>query len=204
MRRNIFKGEFENLCHKLDLSRECKFKLINALFSGTQYDLKEYYDLKEEYYNYNTLLNKFSSIIGQVEDTKVIKDVFTISSDLNIIPEELLKEIKLKNVAVFVGAGLSKVVSDKYPLWDELANKSIKYLFNNRKINFFEKERLIREISDPKQKLSIFEKYIGGKTDEEYKKFLNQNFNFKNESQPSKENPYQILCSENYNFIKVT
>lgn len=204
MRRNIFKGEFEYLCNKLDIGLDCKFKLIFSIFNGTPNDSKEYYEIKEELYDYTCLMDVISSIIGQVEKTWVIKNVFTISSDLNYIPINLLTEIKLKNVAVFVGAGLSKVVSDKYPLWDELANRSIKFLYDKGKINFFEKERLIREIADPKQKLSIFEKYIGGNKSQEYKEFLNQNFSHEKDSQTSNENPYHILCSEIFNFIKVT
>jgi hypothetical protein len=202
MRRNIFKGEFEYLCNKLKVEKDNKYNLFSSIFDGTPSDTKEYYELKEEIYDYKNLIDIVNSILGTVENTKIIKNIFTISSDLNYIPEHLINEVKLKNIAVFVGAGLSKVASIKYPLWDDLANNSIDYLHEQGKINFFEKERLKRDISDPKQKLSIFEKYVKKDT-QEYRAFLSRNFENVDTSN-STENPYHILSSETFNFIKVT
>jgi hypothetical protein len=202
MRRNIFKGEFEYLCNKLKVEKDNKYNLFSSIFDGTPSDTKEYYELKEEIFDYKNLMDIVNSTVGTVENSKIVKNIFTISSDLNYIPEELIDEIKLKNVAVFVGAGLSKVASIKYPLWNELANNSIEYLHEQGKINFFEKERLKSDISDPKQKLSIFEKYVKKDT-LEYREFLSRNF--ENIDNPNlTENPYFILSSEAFNFIKVT
>lgn len=209
MRKIIYKGEFNNLCRQLEVSVEARKALLD-IFDNTQYSAQEYFELKSEYYNYEKIKEKFLSIVGEITKETLLRNVFSIQSDLEWIPEDLLREIKLKKVAVFVGAGLSKLVSHKYPLWGELADQAINFLHEEGKINFYERERLKKDIPDPKQKLSIFEKYlengkVKGKDSPEFYKFIKNKLDFEKETYSEKySNPYQLLCSESFNFIKVT
>jgi hypothetical protein len=159
MRKIIYKGEFEHLCHQLNVKDSEKMELL-SIFQNTPYSIKEYYELRPEFLTYKAIKSKFESVLGAIEKESIIKQIFTIWSDLDDFPEDLLQEIKLKKVAVFAGAGLSKLISVNYPLWAELADSAIDFLQHKGKINFQERERLKKEIPDPKQKLSIFEKYL--------------------------------------------
>lgn len=209
MRKIIYKGEFEHLCHRLNIRDDDKMELL-TIFQNTPYSVKEYYELRPEFLTYKAIKSKIESILGAIENETIIKQTFTIWSDLDDLPEELLQEIKLKKVAVFVGAGLSKLISANYPLWGELADLAIDFLQKKGKINFHERERLKKEIPDPKQKLSIFEKYleegeIRGKDSSVFAEFIQDQL--KKKEGFSKEmslNPYQLLCSETFDFIKVT
>lgn len=208
MRKIIYKGEFDNLCSNLKASQGQRGELLK-IFTDTQYSPHEYFQLKPEFCNYELLRAEVQKIIIDDNIDSYLKKVFRIQSDLDDIPAELLEAIKLKDVAVFVGAGLSKLVAGQYPLWSELADNAIGFLEKKGKINFYEKERLIREIDDPKQKLSIFEKYLTrgekrGKETSEFDEFIQKSFAF-NQSEKSKyPNPYELLCSKTFDFIKVT
>ena len=209
MRKIIYKGEFEHLCHQLNVKDSEKMELL-SIFQNTPYSIKEYYELRPEFLTYKAIKSKFESVLGAIEKESIIKQIFTIWSDLDDLPDELLQEIKLKKVAVFVGAGMSKLISANYPLWAELADSAINFLQHKGKINFQERERLKKEIPDPKQKLSIFEKYldeddIKGKDSAVFAEFIQDQL--KNKESSGKQmpiNPYQLLCSESFDFIKVT
>jgi len=208
VRKVIYKGEFDNLCFNLKASQEQRIQLLKV-FSDTQYSPHQYFQLKPEFCNYELLRAEVQKIIIDNDIDIYLKKVFRIQSDLDDIPAELLEAIKLKDVAIFVGAGLSKLVAGQYPLWSELADNAIGFLEKKRKINFFEKERLIREIGDPKQKLSIFEKYLEsggkrGKETSEFDEFIQQSFVFKHSEESNYPNPYELLCSKTFDFIKVT
>ena len=179
MRKIIYKYEFEYLCLKLEIKDRDKAELL-SMFQNTPYDINEFYELKPEFLNYNAIKSKIRPVCNRVDSEETfIKRIFTIGSDLEGLPDDLLQEIKQKRVAVFVGAGLSKLISREYPLWGELADSAIDFLEEKGKINFFERERLKKEIPDPKQKLSIFEKYLEegdtkGKDTSEFAEFMNR------------------------------
>nr|WP_321355573.1 SIR2 family protein [uncultured Draconibacterium sp.] len=208
MRKIIYKGEFDNLCSNLKASQEQRIELLK-IFTDTQYSPHEYFQLRPEFFRFELLKAEIQKIIIDDDIDSHLKKVFRIQSDLDDIPAELLEAIKQKDVAVFVGAGLSKLVAGQYPLWSELANNAIGFLEEKGKINFYEKERLIREIGDPKQKLSIFEKYLEnggkrGKETTEFDEFIQQSFAFNHSKKSNYSNPYELLCSETFDFIKVT
>lgn len=97
MRKIIYKAEFEHLCHVLDISDESKIELL-GIFHNTPYDVKEYYELRPEYINYNVVKEKISSVCDGKDNDTIIKQIFTIGSDLDYIPDEILQEIKLKKL----------------------------------------------------------------------------------------------------------
>src|SRR5699024_4857601 len=85
--------------------------------------------------------------------------------------------------------------------WGELAFKAITYLWDNNKISFAEREKILAEITDPKQLLSIFDKFCSRKG-ENGRTFYEEIFNA--EGKIKKENPYDHLVSPYFDWLKVT
>ena len=63
-----------------------------------------------------------------------------VDDDLPIPRELRFKFLNNENIAVFVGAGASRIMG--YPSWDVLANRSIEYLLRQEYINYFDKSRI--------------------------------------------------------------
>lgn len=73
-------------------------------------------------------------------------------SPIPIIPEELINAAQAGELVVFVGAGVSKLVSG--PSWDEFADAVLNQLVLSGKIDYFTLSQ-IRTIADPRKRLSI-------------------------------------------------
>lgn len=79
--------------------------------------------------------------------------------NIPIPPEGILRASSQGRLIVFIGAGVSKIIG--CPLWDEFAQKVLKYLYDNRCINFHVFENL-RKL-DPQKLLSICKQIISDK-----------------------------------------
>jgi hypothetical protein len=152
--------------------------------------------LKEDLNELEKLDKELNRVINDKDLIGAIKSLFMVQDDLELLGK--IKELFVKNekVGIFVGAGISRLIN--FPSWNELANKSIEYLREQNLINYFECQRIMKEVIDPKQKLTIFDKLIHRET-KEAKEFFGKIF-----SKPdhNKENPYEILVK--FNCIKIT
>lgn len=198
MRRFIYKAELEILFRQYEVEEKESDRIKSRLFKNPYSSISRQYQLNNEIGSISeiqTVLKEGSSeyFIGAVID------IFTINEDLQI--DESLKKLLLgdEKVAIFIGAGVSKLGG--YPLWGELANKAINYLWKEKSISFAEKEKLIAEISDPKQLLSIFDKFCS-RNDKKGRKFYEDIF-LENEDYAT-HNPYNQLVSPYFDWLKVT
>jgi hypothetical protein len=127
-----------------------------------------------------------------------IKTLFLVQDDLELPSELKISVLKNEQIAVFVGAGVSRLL--RLPLWKELADKAIAFLYEKNIIDYFEYQRITNEILDPKQKMTLFHQFIPKKSQESevfYQKVFTK-------TSPLKENPYHILTESDWNWVKVT
>lgn len=152
MRKSIFKDEIHYYFERYALGDDIRHGILNALFdnpisSSKQYLLKDSIDVSK-------LDQQIKPVIDNDNLISDIKTLFLVDDDLEL-PSELREQIRRKeNMVIFVGSGISKLL--KIPLWDELAARSIKYLYTSRRMSFDESEKILKESISPKQKLSIF------------------------------------------------
>jgi hypothetical protein len=197
MRRFIYNAELEILFQEYDIeeieSNRIKSKLFKDPFSSNS----KQFQLLNEIDN----ISKIHAVLENENDyfRGAVKDIFEINEDLQIDGQFRKILLSDEKVAVFIGAGVSKLL--KYPLWGELASKSIQHLWNVGKISFAEKDSLSAEVSDPKQILSIFDKYCS-RMDVEGKQFYKSIFD--KDGTIKNGNPYQYLVSPYFDWLKVT
>lgn len=79
--------------------------------------------------------------------------------DIPFVPEGILRASSQGRLIVFIGAGVSKIIG--CPLWNEFAKKVLRYLYDNRYINFHGFENLCR--LDPRKLLSICKHILSDK-----------------------------------------
>lgn len=194
IRKTIFKDELRFVQLKHKLSGAVIDQIISSIFENPQ-TLTKQYMLKKEITSLEDLSSEISKISQNAKVIGAINTLFLIQDDLELPVE--LKTLFLKNekVCVFVGAGISKILG--MPLWNELGDKAIEYLYRTNKINYFEYKRVINNIIDPKQKLTIFHNLLPKNT-KEAKKFYEETLTIDNK----KENPYDRLIE--FEWIKLT
>ncbi len=204
MRKFIYKREFEFIIKEYKIPENIRNSIIESLFRNISItDKRSQYYLTKEITTEHLLQKKLLKLNLDDNWTGAISSLFRITDDLEMPLEIKNKILNNEDIAVFIGAGVSKLIG--YPLWDELANSSIDFLLENKKINHFEAEKLKTEIKDPKQKLSIFDKLCSRHT-QEGKTFYENEFNIKNKNKENneKKNPYDYLVSPEFNFIKIS
>lgn len=129
------------------------------------------------------------------------KKLLCPDNDLNL-PTEIKKRIEDKDeIAFFVGAGLSKALG--LPLWNELADSAFARLGQLGIINHLNSQSIRSEVSDPKQRLSIFNELMKDRYTQELREFYNKAFEPQAKNYESILNPYEPLCKID-KCIKVT
>lgn len=79
--------------------------------------------------------------------------------DIPGVPKGILRASSQGKLIVFIGAGVSKIIG--CPLWEEFAQKVLRYLYDSGCINFHEFENLRN--SDPRKLLSICRQVLSDK-----------------------------------------
>lgn len=195
IRKTIFRNELNYIFDKNNLSRYHRDKIVSSIFEDPLESSKQYI-LKEELMNRDGLDKKLREILHDGNIVGAIKTLFIVQEDLEL-PNEI-KKLFLQNekIGILVGAGVSKLLN--FPLWKELGDSAIEYLYKKNKINYFEYQRIINEVMDPKQKLTIFHNLVP-KCSSEAKEFYDQTFS---KPKPNGKNPYEILVK--FDVIKLT
>jgi len=195
MRKAIFRNELNYIFETNKVKLSDRQKVVAALFENPLIISKQYL-LKDEISNLDELDKKIKEIVKEEKTVGSIKTLFIVQEDLEC-PEEIKKLfLENKKIGILVGAGVSKLI--KLPLWKELADTAIKYLYEENLINYFEYQRIMNEVTDPKQKLTIFDSLLPRKNNKS-KQFFNDILSIKD---PPTENPYEILAK--FNAIKLT
>lgn len=196
MRNFIFKNELEYLFHKHHISLDDQVNIRRTLLLNySLIDRGKVFFLREH-------AQWSSELVTVTSNTNFLTDLnelVRLEDDLHLPVGLKRKILANEKVAVFVGAGVSKLLN--YPLWDELANDAIKYLKEKGAIDQFQVSRILNEVKDPKQKLSILETFFDKKS-VLCKLFYEDKLILKNKK--AKNNPYQILADPIFNWIKLT
>lgn len=198
MRKFIFKNEIDHVFHQYGIDETERDRIKSELFIHPFRDGKVL-NLKSEI----SRINDFDKILNRNKNGKnfsiVFKSLFEVNEDLKMPAD--IKKLLLDNspVAVFIGAGVSKLL--KYPLWGELANNAFQFLLENGRINHTELYKLNSEIDDPKQKLSIFERFCprNAKLGQQFYKTA-----FEKPKNRPVQNPYDPIVSPYLSWVKIT
>ena len=198
IRKTIFKDELRyifSVC-KDKLTEVEKDRIVHSIFENPLTISKQYI-LKKELNTLEDLTTEINKITTDSEVAGAINTLFLVQDDLELPTD--LKNIFLRNekIGVFVGAGVSKLIN--IPLWRELGDKAIEYLRIINRINYFEYQRIISDVIDPKQKLTIFHKILPKNTPDA-KKFYHDSL--KKSNRKGIENPYNLLVE--IDWVKIT
>lgn len=193
MRKSIFKREIQSCFQSFNISDGQQINLLKALFENP-IDVTQQYLLKKEINSVDAIKSNIKAVIDNDGFIGDVLSLFVIADDLEL-PDSLREQLARKEpIAVFVGAGVSKLLG--IPLWAELANHGIDHLYKSGHITFVEAERIKSENISPKQKLSIFHDIL---PPEHSKDFYKRHFT------PGigiDRNPYDLLVK--LNMPKVT
>lgn len=193
LRKAIFKNELNFIFEKNQVNEFYVEKIIHILFENPV-DLSKQWLLKNDLLQHDQVVTKLKEIDIDNNLIGEISSIFLVHDDL-IIPNDIKKLLNNENVGVLVGAGVSKLIN--MPLWKELGDKAIKYLFESNRINFSEYQKIQTEMIDPKQKLTIFHNLIS-RNEDEAKKFYDDEF----VNAKAEKNPYDLLVK--IDWIKLT
>lgn len=151
--------------------------------------------LKKPFTTIQVLESELKKISIPPDLIESLKNLFVFYDDL-IMPKEI-RQLFSNNegVAIFVGAGVSRLAG--LLSWEDLANASIKFSFEEGKINYLEYEGIIRKVKNPREKLTIFHEFFP-KLNERAKFFYREIFS----QRKVDENPYNILAR--LDCLKVT
>lgn len=192
LRKYILKTEIEPLLK--NLSEELANSILNSMFKNP-YTTGPHFSLKENIKNLEDIGKALDSSGANADLSANVKSLFWITQDLQL-PSELKSLFnKREKVAILIGAGVSRLLG--MPGWNQLAEKAIDYLYERGKINYFEKERIVHETLDAKQKLTIFHDFID-KSQEDAKDFFTKQL----QEKTVENNPYKILA--NFPCAKLT
>lgn len=114
-------------------------------------------------------------------------------TELPEIPDEIKEASKRKELAVFIGAGVSRLLGCWG--WEDLANKLIKKCHEKGIISFIEKDSLLKE-PDHLIKITISKSLLSGSEyKEEFFRMIKEALKYKDErsSDPIKENIYDHI-----------
>jgi NAD-dependent SIR2 family protein deacetylase len=194
IRKTIFKDELRFIQLKHNLSGPEIDQIIHSIFENPL-TLAKQYMLKREINTLEDLSSELNKVSTNKEVIGAINTLFLVQDDLELPVD--LKNLFLKNekICVFVGAGISKLLG--LPLWRKLADSAIEYLHRTNKINYFEYQRIINDVIDPKQKLTIFHNLLPKNT-KEAKEFYDSAF----KTNYDIGNPYDLLVE--FDWVKVT
>jgi len=195
IRKFIFKDELNYIFEKYCVCDTDKDKIFYSIFENSL-DFSKALVLADGINDFESLSNKIKKVIKNNKVVGAIGSLFLIQDDL-VLPINI-KKIVLKNekLGILVGAGISKLIN--LPLWSELAKSAIEFLRDNHFINYFECQRILSEIQDPKQRLTIFHEFIP-KSDSQAEDFYRTIFDKVNNK---KKNPYDLLVK--FDSIKLT
>lgn len=157
LRKSIFRNELNYVFEKYKLNEYDRQKVVSRIFENPL-EISLQYLLKEEINDIEKLREKLKEIIKDENIIVEIITLFMVQDDLKLPPE--IKDIFVNNkkVAAFIGAGVSKLLG--LPLWKELADAAIEYLFKQHRINYFEYKKILNEVVNPKEKMTIFHEFI--------------------------------------------
>lgn len=196
IRRTIYRNELHYVfeVHKNNLTKYDRQNITKSLFDNSLETSKQFY-LKDKIKSIHQINDVLSAVISDDKIVVMILPLFLVDEDLRIPPD--IEKLFLKNekIAVFVGAGVSKLIG--IPLWSDLAFKAIEYLLNENIINYFEYKKIQNEIISPKQKMTIFHDFLP-KTSSKAIHFYKDNMKMNNEV----IDPYDILVD--FDWIKIT
>jgi len=194
IRKTIFKNELNFILEKHKACEIDKDKIVHSLFENP-FEVSKQYILKKEINDSEELREKLERTECEKELIGAISSLFLVQDDLELPID--IKKLFLSNekVGVLVGAGVSKLLN--FPLWKELGDMAIKYLYEKTRINYFEYQKIQSEMIDPKQKITVFDNLIPRNT-EEGKEFYQKAFN----NPDDYKNPYELLV--NIDWIKLT
>jgi hypothetical protein len=124
IKKSISVNELNYIFEKNNVNENERSRLIPALFENPQNEIT--YLLKKDILTKEDIEGRISVVINRQDCVPAIVNTFFVNDDL-VIPREL-KEIFFSNMklAIFVGAGTSKLLG--IPLWGDLANEVIDYL----------------------------------------------------------------------------
>ncbi len=157
IRRSIFRDELNFVFTRKSVNETDGYKIASELFSN-YFSASKQLILKDSIKVLDDIKGKLSSIIHDTDVISEIGNIFFISDDLQLPTEINQAFADNEKVAIITGAGVSKLL--KLPLWSELANFALEYLYDRNFVNHFEYQRLRTEMYDPKQKLTIFHSFI--------------------------------------------
>ncbi len=184
IRKSIYVNELNYAIQLSNITEDKRSQLIPEIFENPR--AEKTYLLKDDIRTLSELTSKVRKIINQEDGVSAILNIFSVKDDL-IIPVEL-REALFNNVelAVFVGAGVSRLL--EIPLWAELAINVINYLKDNNHLNHAESRRLQGEKYTSKQIISIFHRIVKDKNEIKkfYEKYLVGKVN-------KNGNPYELL-----------
>jgi len=197
IRKSLFKGEIANIFKEYSVSSGQQDLLIQELFEQEySYSSSKQLLLKSDIKNSSALEKILRNTVTDKQLVGALISLFLIQDDLIIPPELNRSIINNEKVGVFVGAGVSRLI--EFPSWEELGDKAIECLYKNNRINYFEYQRIQRDVVDPKQKMSIFHAVLP-KNSESSKQFYKEIFS---KPDTKKNNPYDNLAK--IDWIKIT
>lgn len=187
MRRSIFKLEIEYYFEKYTVNDGVRDDILNVLFENPLDNLKQYL-LKRDVDTLDVLETKLKSKMQNDKLMSDIKSLFEVNDDLEL-PKSLRTHISQQGkVAIFVGAGVSKLLD--IPLWEELGNLAMDFLYKKGQIAFSACQKIKNGNISPKQKMTIFHNILPrGKSKEFYEKYL-----VAKDGGKLSRNPYEILA----------
>lgn len=202
MRNFVFKLELEYLFTKHSIPPDERENILSALLIDSHnMALSDKGPVFYLSYLESNLIELIQTKTSNQQIASEFLELLRPTDDL-IMPIGLKDQIlKGQKVAVFVGAGVSKLLG--YPLWGELGNAAINFLRNENQIDDFQCNRILHDVTDPKQKLSILENFLG-KTSGGHGKFYDSHFSKHRIHPDGKDNPYEILVDPVFSWIKVT
>lgn len=201
MRNFVFKYELEYLFLKNDISPKEKIDILSIL-------LKDKANMaitdKGMVYYLNVLERDWIDTIKlKTTNENIVTNLAELlgpADDLGIPLALKTKILAGEKVAVFVGAGVSKLLD--YPLWNDLGDHAIRFLRDENQIDDFQCSRILNDVKDPKQKLSILENFLkkgSAKSIQFYEKYF-----LEDKRSSVSVNPYDILVSPVFNWMKIT
>ncbi len=200
-RVSIYSDELETLLRRHGIQEAHEQQIRHALFEEPFIE-KPQFLLRDEILTLANLEAILLPFTGDFPDfLKDCKKLFCPENDL-VLPLGIQTCIKEnKDIAFFVGAGLSKSLG--LPLWNELADKAVDLLRELGIINYLYSQSIRNEVTDPKQRLSIFNELMKKGHSEKLDQFYRKAFDVAAGNAESKSNPYDPLCRID-KCIKVT
>jgi hypothetical protein len=188
MKRSILKSIEVNalnwIFHENNIQENERSRLVPKLFEIPQ--TGKTYLLKPHIHSLEELELEVRSVIDNRDCVLTIVNYFAVQDDL-MIPTDLKDALLYKkNIAFFIGAGVSKLLD--IPLWNELADRAIIYMREKNYLNYSEALKLQNDKYQPKQIMSIFHSIINDRG--EIETFYNENLK---KTENGKDNPYEKL-----------